>query len=230
MPDRNPNSEPVDLSLPLCLDNDRVRISPVWAFAQRVLALTAGIFFLPVCILIGLAIKLTSTGPILFTQERPGHRGRLFRMVKFRTLEVGADVTNALGTAKGDPAITVIGGLLRNSKLDELPQLWNVVRGEMELVGPRPIPLALHEELAKNIPGFDRRYAVRPGLTNVSQVAVLDNKLGEQLIADWSVRFEGELHYIENKSFFYDLIVVAMTFGFVAKKVSRDRVPASAKS
>ena len=151
-------------------------------------------------------------------------------MVKFRTLEVGSDVANALGTAQGDPAITSIGGLLRDSKLDELPQLWNVVCGDMELVGPRPIPLALHEELATHIPGFDRRYLVKPGLTNVSQVAILDNQLGEQLIADWSLRFEGELHYIENKSFFYDVIVVAMTFGFVAKKVTRDHVPATEKS
>jgi lipopolysaccharide/colanic/teichoic acid biosynthesis glycosyltransferase len=95
-----------------------------------------------------------------------------------------------------------------------------VVRGDMELVGPRPLPIELHEALRANIPGFDLRYEVKPGLTNVSQVAVLDNKLGPRLVEDWKIRFEGELHYIKNKSFTYDVIVLVMTLLFVLRKLA----------
>ena len=220
----------VDLSLPVGSDCDSHRSAAIWSFLQRVIGLSTCVVLFPVFVLIGVMVKLTSAGPILFVQERPGYRGRPFRMMKFRTMNVGTETATALGTAQDDPAITAVGRLLRSSKLDELPQLWNVVRGEMELVGPRPIPIALDEELAGQIPEFELRYSVKPGLTNVSQVAVLDNRLGRQLVADWAVRFEGELHYIENKSFSYDLIVIAMTLGFVAKKISRERDKAHAES
>jgi lipopolysaccharide/colanic/teichoic acid biosynthesis glycosyltransferase len=220
----------LDLALPVEDRQGEDFPSPWWSFVQRALGLSACVTLFPVFAIIGLLVRLTSAGPILFVQERPGHRGCPFRLVKFRTMKVGTETVTALGTAQADPAITTVGRLLRASKLDELPQLWSVVRGEMELVGPRPIPFALHEELARHIPGFNRRYAVKPGLTNVSQVAVLDNRLGGQLVADWAVRFEGELHYIENKSFSYDLIVIAMTLGFVAKKISRERDKAHAES
>lgn len=230
MQDSNANRPALDLSLPIRSDRRRVSTPRVWLLFQRCLGFLACIALLPVFCVVGVLIKLASPGPVFFVQVRPGYRGRLFRMVKFRTMEVGSESATALGTASGDPAVTPIGNFLRSTKLDELPQLWNLARGEMEIVGPRPVPLALHEVLARHISGFDRRYDVKPGLTNVSQVAVLDNRLGEQLIADWSVRFDGELHYIENKSFFYDLIVIAMTFGFVAKKVSGDHSTASAKS
>jgi putative colanic acid biosynthesis UDP-glucose lipid carrier transferase len=223
MSESNANRPELDLSLPISSEYGGTSTPRLWSLVQRVLGLFAGVALLPLLATVALVIKLTSPGPVFFVQVRPGFRGRLFRLVKFRTMEVGSEDATALGTASGDPAVTKIGKFLRDTKLDELPQLWNIVRGEMEIVGPRPIPLALHEVLARHIPGFDRRYVVRPGLTNVSQVAVMDNKLGDKLIADWSLRFEGELHYIENKSFFYDLIVIAMTFGFVAKKVAADQ-------
>jgi lipopolysaccharide/colanic/teichoic acid biosynthesis glycosyltransferase len=166
------------------------------------------------------AVRATSPGPFLFSQQRPGRGGKPFRMLKVRTMRVGSEAPTALGTARSDSRITRVGRWLRDLKLDELPQLWNVVRGDMELVGPRPLPTALDQELRKHVPGFERRYDVHPGLTNVSQVAVLDNKLGDRLVDDWKLRFEGELHYIEHKSFAYDVVVLAMTALFVVRKLA----------
>ena len=93
---------------------------------------------LPLFAAIALAIRLTSPGPAVFAQNRLGRGGRIFRMYKFRSMVVDADLRGELVTAEGDPRITPLGRILRRTKLDELPQLWNVVKGEMSLVGPRP--------------------------------------------------------------------------------------------
>ena len=145
--------------------------------------------------------------------------GEPFELLKIRTMRVGTEKSTALGVQQTSSAITPIGRLLRELKLDELPQLWNIVRGDMELVGPRPIPVALYEELRQKISNFELRNTVKPGLSNVSQVSILDNKLDDQLIADWSRRLEGELHYISNKCFAYDVLVVVMTLLFMLKKI-----------
>jgi len=208
------------LALPLKVDISVRPTSPVWSLVQRALALAACIVCSPLLLVMVVLVKTTSRGPFLFAQERPGYKGERFRLLKVRTMEPGSETRTALGTSISDPQITSIGRVLRDLKLDELPQLWNVVRGEMELVGPRPLPIDLHEELRANIPGFELRYEVKPGLTNVSQVAVLDNKLGPRLVEDWKVRFEGELHYIKNKSFTYDVVVLGMTTLFVLRKLA----------
>jgi len=208
------------LALPLQFDIAVRSTSPLWSLAQRVLALAACVICSPLLLVMLVLVKATSRGPFLFEQERPGYRGQRFRLLKIRTMEPGSETPTALGTSISDPRITKVGRVLRDLKLDELPQLWNVVRGDMELVGPRPLPIELHEELCANIPAFELRYEVKPGLTNVSQVAVLDNKLGPQLVDDWKIRFEGELHYLKNKSFTYDLVVLVMTVLFVLRKLA----------
>ncbi len=213
------------LALPLQVEIAVRRTSRAWAIAQRLVALLGCIVLSPLILVMLVLVKASSRGPFLFSQERPGYRGAPFRLLKVRTMEPGSETRTALGTSISDPQITPIGRVLRDLKLDELPQLWNVVRGDMELVGPRPLPNDLHHELRANIPGFDLRYEVRPGLTNVSQVAVLDNKLGPRLVEDWRIRFEGELHYIKNKSFTYDAVVLTMTALFVLRKfASRLRI------
>jgi len=191
-----------------------------WAWTQRLTALGVLIVLSPLLLVIWAAVKLTSRGPFLFRQERPGLDGKHFAIYKIRTMCLNSERTTALGVTRGNSQITPVGRLLRELKLDELPQLWNIVCGEMELVGPRPIPRALHDELASNIPGFECRNRVRPGLSNVSQVAIADNALGDRLIADWSVRFEGELHYIRNKSFSYDALVITMTVIYILRKLA----------
>jgi lipopolysaccharide/colanic/teichoic acid biosynthesis glycosyltransferase len=192
----------------------------LWAVAQRLTALVLLLLALPVMLVFVVPVCISARGSFLYKQKRPGFLGREFAIYKIRTMRVGADKNRAYekGVALHDPNVTRIGRFLRDTKLDELPQLWNVARGEMEFVGPRPIASGLNEMLAKHIPGFNLRYLVKPGLTNIGQVSVLENALGDKALEDWRMRFEGEEHYIRNKSVSYDLILIAMTVLFVLRK------------
>src|SRR5262245_48891895 len=167
-----------------------------------------------------LPVRLSARAPFFFKQKRPGFMGREFTIWKITTMRRGSDKVAKYekGVTIDDPNVTRIGRFLRDTKIDELPQLLNIVRGEMEFVGPRPIAPGLNQMLCREIPGFNYRYLVKPGLTNVSQVSVLENAVGDQTLADWKLRFEGEEHYIRNKSVSYDLILIALTVVFVTRK------------
>jgi len=129
------------------------------------------IAILPVTILIAAAIWAGDRGPVLFAQERVGRYRRSFRMLKFRTMVVHAErETGPTWSWAGDPRITGVGRVLRASHLDELPQLWNVLRGEMSLVGPRPERAVFVEQLERVIPGYSRRLDIRPGITGLAQL------------------------------------------------------------
>ena len=144
-----------------------------------VLAALAGLLLLaPVMALIALAIRLDSPGPALFRQLRIGRgsadRTELFEMVKFRTMFVDADRrTGAVWASRRDPRITRVGAFLRKTRLDELPQLWNVLKGEMSLIGPRPEQLGIFARLDRDVPFYaERVYGVRPGVTGWAQIEV----------------------------------------------------------
>ncbi len=193
-----------------------------WDALQRLLAFLTLVALSPLCVALAVAVRLDSRGPIIFQQRRPGRHGAEFMALKFRTMSVGSERATALGTRSGDPRITRVGGVLRSTKLDELPQLWNIVRGDMRFVGPRPIPYSLNEALATHIPGFETRYSVTPGLTSLAQVCVTDNGLDDRLVQDWSRRFEAELRYIKNRCVSYDIAVIVLTAMYVVRKaVSR---------
>ena len=119
---------------------------------------------MPVALAIAVMVKLTSSGPVLFTQQRVGRHGRLFLVMKFRTMTVDAQRFGTV-TKAGDPRITRIGKVLRTLKLDEVPQLWNVLKGEMSLVGPRPEQPELAARLEATIPFYRERENVLPGLS-----------------------------------------------------------------
>lgn len=182
-----------------------------WRLAQRGIALIILFLLTPVIVVMALGVKLSSPGPFLFKQERVGLGGRVFMIYKVRTMTVGAEAKTRLGTQLTSSHVTAIGKVLRALKLDELPQLLNIALGEMEIVGPRPIPIALNEHLCHAIPGFEVRYQVRPGLTNLGQVCIVDNALDNKLVEDWRTRFESDLHYLGRKSATYDLIVIGLT-------------------
>ncbi|HEX6882202.1 MAG TPA: sugar transferase [Planctomycetota bacterium] len=195
----------------------------LWALLQRLVALVLLVLALPLMVALYLPVRISARAPFFFRQRRPGFMGREFTIWKITTMRSGSDKVARYekGVTLDDPNVTWIGRILRDTKLDELPQLWNVVRGEMELVGPRPIAPGLNQMLAAEIPGFNHRYLVKPGLTNVSQVSVLENALGDKTVEDWRLRFEGEQHYIRNKSVSYDLILIALTAVFVVRKAAR---------
>jgi lipopolysaccharide/colanic/teichoic acid biosynthesis glycosyltransferase len=139
-------------------------------------------------------------------------------------MTVGADRNraNGLGVTREHPDVTSTGRWLRALKLDELPQLWNVVRGDMELVGPRPIADSLVELLSREIPGFDKRFRAKPGLTSVGQISIVENRLGHEIVDDWRRRHEAELHHLDHRSAAYDLVVIALTLAYLTRRMWRE--------
>jgi exopolysaccharide biosynthesis polyprenyl glycosylphosphotransferase len=178
------------------------------------MALMALVLSAPVMPLVALAIKLDSPGPIFFKQMRVGVGGRVFRIVKFRTMRQDAEKnTGAVWATDHDPRITRIGRFLRKSRLDELPQLWNVLVGDMSFVGPRPERPEFDEELEHEVPFYRARRAVRPGLTGWAQVS---HGYGNTMF-DALRKVEYDLYYIKNQSLYLDLMILFRTIAVVLK-------------
>ena len=191
------------------------------AFLKRAMDLTLGalIFVLaaPFMALIAIAIKLSSRGPALYRQERMGLDGERFEMLKFRTMVKGAEkLTGPVWAADDDPRVTTLGRWLRRTSLDELPQLINVLRGEMSLVGPRPERPPLIEEFRKSIPKYMLRHKVKAGMTGWAQVS------GWRGNTSLERRIEHDLDYIENWSLWRDVTILVRTLrvGFRQHKAS----------
>jgi lipopolysaccharide/colanic/teichoic acid biosynthesis glycosyltransferase len=156
----------------------------------------------PLLAVAGLAIKLGDGGPILYRQQRVGRDGREFELLKLRTMEVGAEHRGAgFALNEGDPRITGIGRVLRRLSLDEVPQLWNVVRGDMSLIGPRP---TLAYQVERYTPRQRRRLEVKPGITGWAQIH------GRARLP-WDERIELDVWYVENRSPLVDLKIMART-------------------
>lgn len=176
--------------------------------------LFAIVLFSPVMLLTALAIKLTSPGPLIYAQERVGLHNRTFKMYKFRSMEVQDPAKEKKGwTVKNDPRVTPIGKLIRRTSIDELPQLFNILRGDMSLVGPRPERPFFVEKFREEIPRYMVKHQVRPGLTGWAQV---NGYRGDTSIRK---RIEHDLYYIENWTLGFDLKIIFLTFfkGFVNK-------------
>lgn len=168
----------------------------------------------PVMLVTAIAVKCSSKGPILFKQERVGYHGRNFNMYKFRSMRVQTVAEEKKGwTTKGDPRVTGVGRFIRKTSIDELPQLFNILKGDMSLVGPRPERPQYVEKFKEEIPRYMVKHQVRPGLTGWAQV--------NGLRGDTSIkkRVEYDLYYIENWTFFFDIKIIIMTFftGFINK-------------
>ena len=164
--------------------------------------------------LIALAIKIDSPGPIFFSQTRVGRGGRLFNIVKFRSMRQDAEAQlGAVWATDGDTRITRVGRFLRKSRLDEIPQMWNVLVGDMSLVGPRPERPEFDEELERHIPFYRARRAVRPGLTGWAQVR---HGYGNTML-DALRKVEYDLYYIKNESLYLDLLIILRTVAVVLK-------------
>lgn len=171
----------------------------------------------PVLICISIAIKMTSSGPVFFKQIRYGLNGKQILVYKFRTMMVmenGADVKQAV---KNDPRVTSVGRFLRRTSLDELPQFFNVIIGNMSVVGPRPHAVAHNEEYRKLIPGYMLRHTVKPGITGLAQI---NGWRGETDTLDkMEKRIECDLEYIRTWSLFLDIKIIFLTVfkGFIHK-------------
>ena len=179
-------------------------------------ALPGALLLAPVMAAVAFAIRRDSPGPALFRQQRIGYAGRPFTLLKFRTMVVGAESMGAgLAVVAGDSRITPIGTTLRRLSLDELPQLWNIVRGDMSLVGPRPtVPAQVERYDARQ----RRRLLARPGLTGLAQVS------GRNAIP-WSERIEIDVTYVERWSLRRDLAILVRTALVVLRREGTYRGP-----
>ena len=162
----------------------------------------------PVMLLVALALRLASNGPVLYSQLRVGRNGSPFIIYKFRSMRVDAEAqSGAVWSTRGDPRVTKLGRFLRRTRLDELPQLWNVLRGDMSLVGPRPERPEFIAELERKIPYYGQRHAVRPGLTGWAQVR---HHYGSS-VNDAQEKLQYDLFYIKHLSFAFDAYIILET-------------------
>lgn len=199
----------------------RLNDSPLigWAaIAKRVtdmvVSLIALVVFSPLLLLLAMLVKLTSPGPVLYAQERMGLDGRTFRMIKFRSMRIQAEAQSGAVWAKpGDDRCTPLGAIMRKTSLDELPQLWNVLRGDMSLVGPRPERPVFVHKFRSEIPNYMLRHKVKAGITGWAQIN------GWRGNTSLDRRIECDLFYIRNWSYLLDLKILTLTLwkGFVHK-------------
>ena len=183
-----------------------------YAVARRIFdLLVSTIVSLPFLVLlpfIALLIKRDSPGPVFLVQRRVGERGREFDLIKLRTMKVDAEAAGAQYTSKDDPRVTRVGRFLRATRLDEFPQLLNIVRGDMSFIGPRPERPEFETDLEAKIPHFRSRLLMKPGLTGWAQI----NGGYASTIPEITRKLEYDLYYIKNRSFRLDLQILARTF------------------
>ena len=154
-----------------------------------------------------MAIKLDSPGPVIFRQFRKGFNGKQFMMFKFRTMTVQENGPAVVQATRDDPRLTSIGRLLRSASIDELPQLLNVLKGDMSIVGPRPERPSFVAQLTESIPYYGQRHVVKPGLTGWAQIRYTYGATVEDAVQ----KLQYDLYYIKNLSLTLDLVIVIDT-------------------
>ncbi len=180
-------------------------------FAKRLLDIVASSIGLllasPLMLLVALAVRLDSPGPIFFSQERIGRGRKAFRVWKFRSMRTDAEKNGPVWATQGDPRVTRVGRFIRTTRLDELPQLWNVLTGDMSLVGPRPERELFVDQLCEVNPFYAQRLVVRPGLTGWAQIKAPYASSFEESIE----KLKYDLYYIKNLSVFLDISILLST-------------------
>ncbi len=197
------------------LENITKSSDDVYKMLKRLIDFAGGMvglaFLAVIFIPVALFIKLDTAGTVIYRQQKIGKDKKPFTVYKLRTMVAYAEAQGAAWTVEHDPRITRIGGFLRKTRIDELPQCWNILRGEMSLVGPRAERPEFHATLAKQIPFFEERYLVKPGLTGWAQ---LQRNYGSS-VADTKEKIEYDLYYLKNKSIALDLSIILKTISLV---------------
>ena len=181
-------------------------------FVHRLLAFVGGVLSIPIAIVTAILIKLESRGPVFYRQARVGKNGRHFEVIKFRSMRMNAEALGKPIWAKAnDDRVTVVGKVIRKLRIDEIPQFWNILKGEMKFVGPRPERPHFVEQLAQEIPFYEHRHLVAPGLTGWAQV----NYPYGASVADARNKLEYDLYYIKNQTLRLDLLIVLQTIKII---------------
>lgn len=190
---------------------DGFRVKPSQQFIRRIVSILVSSIALAVCLpflpIIALAVRLSSPGPIMFRQTRVGLRGKHFVIYKFRSMGQNAEAGGAVWAKKNDPRVTRVGMFLRKTRLDEIPQLWNVLRGDMGFVGPRPERPEFVQWLVSQIPYYNLRHMIRPGLTGWAQVRY---QYGAS-VEETKQKLEYDLYYLKHMTIGLDLLIMFET-------------------
>jgi lipopolysaccharide/colanic/teichoic acid biosynthesis glycosyltransferase len=168
---------------------------------------------IPVIVIIGVIIKLTGKGPVIYSQKRTGREGKPFYLYKFRSMHFGREEGISLITDRTDKRITVMGRFMRRYKFDEIPNFINVLKGEMSIIGPRPEQQFFIDQIIEREPRYRKLQSIKPGITSWGQV-----KYGYASNVDEMVkRMEYDLFYLENRSLWFDLKIILLTISVVFK-------------
>ena len=162
---------------------------------------------IPLMIVTAIIIKLESRGPVFFWQKRVGLHGKVFNILKFRSMTTDSETEGSQFAQNGDKRVTRFGRFIRKMRIDEVPQLWNIIQGDMSLIGPRPEQVSFVESFEKEIPRYANRHVVRPGITGLAQVeqGYVDDESGTR------TKLIYDLHYIDHLSFKIDMEIVGKT-------------------
>lgn len=195
------------------------KTGPVRYFVKRMMDIGFSVFgllvSLPFTLLTAILIKLESPGPVFYCQERVGEREQVFKVIKFRSMRDDAEKNGAVWAMTDDPRVTRVGAFIRKFRIDEVPQMWNVLRGEMSFVGPRPERPVFVEQLNKVIPYYSLRHSIKPGLTGWAQVCYPYGASEKDALR----KLEYDLYYIKNMTVFLDLLTVFRTVRTVIFRV-----------
>ena len=178
---------------------------------HRFAALIGALLSLPIVIVTAILIKIESRGPVFYKQERVGKNGRTFTLIKFRSMKVDAEAGGPVWATKGDDRTTRIGRIIRKVRVDEIPQFWNILRGEMSFVGPRPERPHFVAQLAQEIPFYEQRHLIAPGLTGWAQIKY---PYGAS-IEDARQKLQYDLFYIKNYSLVFDALILFETIKII---------------
>jgi sugar transferase (PEP-CTERM system associated) len=191
-------------------------LSPASRIFKRAFDIVVACVLLAVCcpcfLLIAIMLKVSSPGPIIFRQERVGLHARSFAVFKFRSMCVGAErMSGPIWASERDPRVTPVGSLLRRTRLDELPQLWNILKGDMSIVGPRPERVEFVEMLTRSVPFYNLRHSVKPGMTGWAQI----NQGYTASVRESAEKLTYDLFYMRHCNIILDLIILIRTIGVV---------------
>ncbi len=199
------------------LENISQNHKSLYEIAKRIMDLIIAfillIITLPFWLLIAIIVKLESSGPIFYSQIRIGQYGKPFKLIKFRTMVKDAEKDGPKMAQENDPRVTKFGRFLRKTRLDELPQLWNIFKGEMSFVGPRAERPEFLEDLKKTIPFYKERYLIKPGLSGWAQIKYgYSSSIGENF-----EKVQYDLYYVKNRSFLLDLGIILKTVNIILR-------------
>jgi lipopolysaccharide/colanic/teichoic acid biosynthesis glycosyltransferase len=189
--------------------------NPLYRLTSRIISIIFAsvilVATLPLTLLAGIAIYIKDRGPIFYAQYRVGYRGEKFKIIKLRSMNIDAESNGAVWAENKDPRITPIGRIIRKTHIDEIPQMLNVLRGDIALVGPRPERPEFVDKLTNEIPYYYLRHSIRPGFTGWAQIKFRYARS----VMDSQEKFEYDLYYIKNRNFVLDIGIIAKTIQII---------------